>query len=339
MSEQDAKRVETRMVAAEDGEVRLDRWFRRHYPQLNQGTIQKLARTGQIRVDGKRVEASTRIYPGQSVRVPPLPDLPPQDDDLAPVRSRPLISDKDAEMMQRRVLFRDSAVIVLDKPAGLATQGGTGQGKSVDSLLDALTFDAASRPKLVHRLDRDTSGCLVLARTPAAASRLSAAFRSRDSRKLYWAVTVGVPEPERGRIDLPLAKDMAAGGERMTVDRENGQHAVSYYTVMELALKRAAFVALWPRTGRTHQLRVHMAAIGTPILGDGKYAGQEAFLSGGVEVPRSLHLHARRIVLPHPNGGQLDVTAPLPEHMRPAFDYFGFEKNSKVDPFAELDFS
>ncbi|MFV3128504.1 RluA family pseudouridine synthase [Niveispirillum sp. KHB5.9] len=333
-----AKIVETRLVADDEADVRLDRWFKRHFPELGHGALQKLLRTGQVRVDGKRADANTRLAPGQSVRIPPLPDAAPVAAGAAVEDKprKPVFSDKEIAALRACVLYRDADVIVLDKPAGMAVQGGTGQDKHLDAMLDLLKFDAEGRPKLVHRLDKDTSGCLVLARNSFAASRLTESFRGRDARKIYWAITVGVPEPHQGRIDLSIAKEMAAGGERMMVDERNGQRAQSYYTVLEHAHRKAAFVALWPRTGRTHQLRVHMNAIGTPILGDGKYAGQEAFI-GGAEVKRQLHLHARRIIIPHPRGGTVDVTAPLPEHMRPAWDYFGFSMNLKEDPFMALD--
>lgn len=331
-------KVETRIVTQDEAEMRLDRWFKRYFPLLGHGALQKLLRTGQVRVDGKRAESNTRLAAGQSVRIPPMPDIPPEMPDAPPrTPPKPAVSEKDAAELRSRILYRDDDVIVLDKPAGLATQGGTGQSKNLDAMLDVLRFDAAERPRLVHRLDKDTSGCLVLARTAAAATKLTAAFRSRDARKIYWAVTVGVPKPHKGRIDLPVAKEAGTRGERMAVDEEEGQSALTYYTVVEHAHKRAAFVALWPRTGRTHQLRVHMDAIGTPILGDGKYAGQGAFLPGDTGLPRQLHLHARRIVMPHPRGGAIDVTAPLPKHMQPAWDYFGFDDNLREDPFAELD--
>ncbi len=334
---QSGRVVETRLVGEDEGEVRLDRWFKRHYPQLSHIQLQKLLRTGQVRVDGKRAEANTRLAPGQAIRVPPLPDPAPAAEGAKPAVRKPVFSEKEAQGLRSRVLYRDADVLVLDKPAGLAVQGGTNQDKHLDAMLDLLVLDGKERPKLVHRLDKDTSGCLVLARSSAAASKLAAAFRSRDARKIYWAVTVGVPTPHQGRIDLPLGKEASSGGERMAVD-EDGQHAITYYTVLEHAHRQAAFVALWPRTGRTHQLRVHMDALGTPILGDGKYAGQGAFLEGGAEIRRQLHLHARRIIMPHPRGGTIDVTAPLPEHMRPAWDYFGFSTNLKADPFAELQF-
>lgn len=334
-----AKVVETRLVTEDEADIRLDRWFKRHYPQIGHGALQKLLRTGQVRVDGKRADANTRLAPGQTLRIPPLPDAPPPvegAEDEAPAR-QPAFSEKEAAALRGRVLFRDADVIVLDKAAGLAVQGGTGQTKHLDAMLDLLKFDAKERPKLVHRLDKDTSGCLVLARNAFAATRLTESFRSRDARKIYWAITVGVPDPHQGRIDLSLSKEPGAGGERMMVDPKNGQRAQTYYNVLEHAHRKAAFVALWPRTGRTHQLRVHMNAIGTPLLGDGKYAGQGAFLEGSANVKRQLHLHARRIIIPHPRGGMIDVTAPLPEHMRPAWDYFGFSANLKEDPFAALD--
>lgn len=334
-----AKIVETKLVAEDEADIRLDRWFKRHYPQVGHGVLQKLLRTGQVRVDGKRADANTRLLAGQTVRIPPLPDAasaPADEQGLAAKAAKPLFSDKEVAALRACVLYRDADVIVLDKPAGLAVQGGTGQAKHLDAMLDLLKFDAPGRPKLVHRLDKDTSGCLVLARNAFAATRLTESFRGRDARKIYWAITVGVPEPHQGRIDLSIAKEMSAGGERMMVDERNGQRAQSYYTVLEHAHRKAAFVALWPRTGRTHQLRVHMDAIGTPILGDGKYAGQGAFIDGA-DMKRQLHLHARRIIIPHPRGGTVDVTAPLPEHMRPAWDYFGFSANLKEDPFLALD--
>lgn len=334
-----AKIVETKLVAEDEADIRLDRWFKRHYPHVGHGVLQKLLRTGQVRVDGKRADANTRLMAGQSVRIPPLPDAAPapaEGQETAAKSSKPLFSDKEVAALRACVLYRDADVIVLDKPAGMAVQGGTGQAKHLDAMLDLLKFDAPGRPKLVHRLDKDTSGCLVLARNAFAATRLTESFRGRDARKIYWAITVGVPEPHQGRIDLFISKEMAAGGERMMVDERNGQRAQSYYTVLEHAHRKAAFVALWPRTGRTHQLRVHMDAIGTPILGDGKYAGQKAFIDGA-DMKRQMHLHARRIIIPHPRGGTIDVTAPLPDHMRGAWDYFGFSANLKEDPFAALD--
>lgn len=330
-------KVETRTVAADEADIRLDRWFKRHYPDLSHIHLQKLLRTGQVRVEGKRAEAGTRLEPGQSIRVPPIQAAPipavSAEGEKPAKAARLALSDKEAAELRARVLYRDADVLVIDKPAGLAVQGGTGTAKHLDAMLDALTFDAEERPRLVHRLDRDTSGALVLARNVWAAAKLTEMFRGKDVRKIYWAATVGVPKPFQGKIDLALAKHPGSRGERVADDNEPSLRAVTMFNVLEHAGTRAAFVAMWPRTGRTHQLRVHMAAIGTPILGDGKYAGQDAFLSGS-DLPRQTHLHARRIILPHPRGkGVVDATAPLPEHMRKTWDYFGFSANLKDDPF------
>ena len=325
--------VETRTVQAEESEVRLDRWFKRHFPQLSHGHLEKLLRTGQIRVDGKRAKANVRLDAGQTIRIPPLGDLadqPPTYD------TKPKVSRKDSAEIQGRVLYKDADVLVIDKPAGLAVQGGTSTPRHLDAMLDALRFDAAERPRLVHRLDKDTSGVLVLARNALAATKLAAAFRGKEARKYYWAVTVGVPRPFQGKVDAPLAKEPTGRGERVAIDDEDGKRAVSLYQVVEHANKKAAWVALWPLTGRTHQLRVHMEAIGTPILGDGKYGGPAAFLPGA-DVAGQLHLHARRLILPHPRGGRIDVTAPLPPHMVKTWGYFGFDRENDGDPFAALE--
>lgn len=325
--------VETRTVADEESEVRLDRWFKRHFPQLSHGHLEKLLRTGQVRVDGKRAKANVRLEAGQTVRIPPLGDLQAEP---APGAAKPKVSRKDAAEIQGRVLYRDADVLVIDKPPGLAVQGGTATPRHLDAMLDALRFDADERPRLVHRLDKDTSGVLVLARNAFAATKLAAAFRGKDARKYYWAVTVGVPRPFQGKVDAPLAKEPTGRGERVAIDDEEGKRAVSLYQVIEHATKKVAWVALWPLTGRTHQLRVHMEAIGTPILGDGKYGGPDAFLAGA-GVSGKLHLHARRLILPHPRGGRIDVTAPLPEHMVRTWDYFSFDKENDGDPFAAVD--
>lgn len=326
--------VQTRVVAADEADIRLDRWFKRHFPQLGHGQLERLLRTGQVRVDGKRAKAGARLEPGQAVRVPPLGETPAERP--AGDRPAPKVGAGEAKALLARVLWRDDDVIALDKPAGLAVQGGTGTTKHLDAMLDLLRFGAAERPRLVHRLDKDTSGVLLLARTAFAASRLAEAFRGKTARKYYWAVTVGVPRPFQGRIDAPLAKEGGPRGERVAQDEE-GRKAVSLYSVLEPAGKRAAKVALWPLTGRTHQLRVHMAAIGTPILGDGKYGGAGAFISGA-ELPRQLHLHAWRIIVPHPRGGRpIDVSAPLPAHMERTWDYFGFGRDGRGDPFAEVE--
>ena len=312
--------VEIRTVDLDDDEVRLDRWFKRVAPELTHGRLEKLLRTGQVRVDGKRAKASQRLKTGQLVRVPPLGEA----SEAAPRRAeKPAISDADVAAARSWVLHKDGDVIAIAKPAGLAVQGGSGTTRHLDGLLDALQFEAAERPRLVHRLDMDTSGVLLLARSAKAARKLADAFRARDAEKLYWAVVVGSPERDEGSIDLPLAKKPGRAGEQMVVDRETGQKAVTGLSVIDRAAKRAAWLALRPVTGRTHQLRVHCAAIGTPILGDGKYGGRDAFLSGA-GVAKRLHLHARRIEIAHPAGGRLVVTAPLPDDLKATWQFFGF---------------
>jgi 23S rRNA pseudouridine955/2504/2580 synthase len=320
-------------IKQQDADQRLDRWFRRHFPALGHGRLEKLLRTGQIRLDGKRARAGDRVEAGQVVRVPPLGENADRSEQLR--QRAPRASDERWAMtLQKAVLYKDDDVLVLDKPAGLAVQGGTGLSTSVDDLLDALQFDAVERPRLVHRLDRDTSGVLALARNAAAARHLTDAFRHKDARKVYWAVVVGVPDVRGGRIDAPLQKAGGKGAERVHVDEE-GRRAVTEFAVIEKAGKKAAWLALMPVTGRTHQLRAHCLALGTPILGDGKYAGAAAFLSRD-NLPRQLHLHARRLRLPHPAGkGWIDVTAPLPEHMRRTWSFFGFAARPERDPFAQ----
>jgi 23S rRNA pseudouridine955/2504/2580 synthase len=322
-------------IRQEDADQRLDRWFKRHFPALGHGRLEKLLRTGQIRLDGKRAKAADRVEAGQVVRVPPLGE--PAERPEQPQQRRPRAADSRWAMtLQKSVLYKDDDVLVIDKPAGLAVQGGTGLATSVDDLLDALQFDAKERPRLVHRLDRDTSGVLALARTAKAAQRLTEAFRHKDARKIYWAVVVGVPEVRGGRIDAPLQKGGGKGAERVQVDEE-GKRAVTEFAVIERAGKKAAWLALMPVTGRTHQLRAHCVALGTPILGDGKYAGGAAFLSKD-NLSRQLHLHARRLRIPHPAGkGWIDVTAPLPDHMRKTWSFFGFAAKPDGDPFADLD--
>ncbi len=308
--------VEQRTVTQDEADIRLDRWFKRHYPELPFGRLAKLMRTGQIRVDGKRVEGAERLEPGQVIRVPPLGDLD------SPPPPRP-IDPHVAKDLQQMVLHRDEDVIVMNKPTGLAVQGGTGTTRHLDGMLDALKFELNERPRLVHRLDKDTSGIIVLARNALAASKLAAAFKDRETEKIYWAITARVPVPDEGTIDLRLAKKGSPQGERVAVDGEEGLKAVTEYEVIDFASSRAALVRLRPITGRTHQLRVHCAAMGTPILGDAKYGGADAIIHG-VEYMRSLHLHARRLKVPHPRGGFLEVTAPIPPHMKATFAYFGF---------------
>jgi 23S rRNA pseudouridine955/2504/2580 synthase len=323
------KAVETVEVSADDGAARIDRWLRRRYPHLTQGQIEKLIRTGQVRVDGARVKSSDRVAPGQRVRIPPLPDAAP--------RAAPgTLSSRDEAFVRALVIHRDDDVIVLNKPAGLAVQGGAKTTRHLDALLDGLKFDAEKRPKLVHRLDRDTSGCLVLARHPRAAAALGEAFRDRDTHKIYWAVVLGSPRPKSGEIRGWMRKAPGAHeSDREMMQRavqtdEGAVHAVTQYAVLSEAAGRAAWVALRPVTGRTHQLRFHMAEIGHAIAGDPKYKCDRPTPN---ELAGALQLHARAISLPHPSGGALKVVAPLPAHMRAAFELLGFDERDARDPF------
>ncbi len=321
MSKQDENGIRQFTVEADDDGIRLDRWFKRHLPDASFNIVSRWARTGQLRVDGKRATPGDRLEAGQQLRVPPA--------DVAaaasgrPVRKRRELTDDEMEFALSMVIHRDDAAIVLNKPAGLATQGGTKTENHVDGLLDALSFRLDNRPKLVHRLDKDTSGALLVARTSRAAGHFAKAFSSRTARKVYWALVVGVPDIADGFIDLPIGKQPGSGGEKMHVDEKDGASARTRYRIVERAGNTCAWVELQPYTGRTHQLRVHMAAIGHPIVGDGKYGGKEAFLTGTIS--RKMHLHARRIRIDHPKGEQIDVRADLPPHMKDSFADLGFE--------------
>jgi len=314
--------VQNRAVTDDEAGLRLDRWFQRHFPELSHGALQKLLRTGQVRVDGKRAEGKDRIEPGQSIRLPPgvtnTPAPKPR------TVEKPTVSERDAVEIQRMMIHRDDHVIVLNKPPGLAVQGGSGTEKHVDGMLDALRFGFEQRPRLVHRLDKDTSGLLLIARTGQAAKRLTESFRDRETEKLYWAIGVGVPPKKEGTVDLPLAKRPGARDrELMQVDEENGLKAITHFREVDRAGRRAALLALWPKTGRTHQLRVHCAEMGCPILGDRKYGGEEALLATVADA-RRLHLHAFRLSLPHPSGkGELKVEAELPPHFQRTVEAFG----------------
>jgi 23S rRNA pseudouridine955/2504/2580 synthase len=316
-------------VEPDDDGIRLDRWFKRHLPDASFNLVSRWARTGQLRVDGKRAAPGDRLEAGQQIRVPPAePPANPR-----PKPERPTLSEDEIAFVNEIVIHRDPQAIVVNKPPGLATQGGTKTRTHLDGLLDGLADEAGQRPKLVHRLDKDTSGVLLLARTARAAAFFSKAFSGRTARKVYWAIVVGVPEIKDGMIDLPLAKQPGTGGEKMHVDEQEGQAAKTRYRVIERAGNRAAWVELQPLTGRTHQLRVHMEAIGHPIVGDGKYGGQEAFLTGAIS--RKLHLHARRLRIDHPDGGRLDVTASLPPHFAETLAGLGFDEAAGDLPLDE----
>ncbi len=325
--------VEQVEVAPDEAGLRTDRWFKRRYPELGHGALEKLLRTGQVRVDGKRAKASYRLEAGSVVRVPPLGGAAREGKPAGkppPRKADP----KDVELLAQGILYKDDLVIALNKPLGLAVQGGTGTLRHVDGLLDGLRFGNSDRPRLVHRLDKDTSGVLLIARTAAAARELTAAFQDKAARKIYWALVVGVPRPGQGRIGAPLAKQGGAGAERMAV-ADDGKRAVTYYKVVEPLGKRAAWVAMLPVTGRTHQLRAHAAVMDHPIVGDGKYGGADAFLEG--RVSKKMHLHARSIEMPHPAGGTLAVTAPLSSHMLDTWKLFGLDAEDDGDPFEDLE--
>jgi 23S rRNA pseudouridine955/2504/2580 synthase len=321
-------------VTAGESDVRLDRWFKRRFPELNHGKLEKLLRTGQVRVDGARAKANTRLQTGQVIRVPPFEAKAAMPD--APQGARVVkVSDQDAAFVQRMVLYKDDDLIALNKPPGLAVQGGTKTAKHLDGMLDALRFGSEERPRLVHRLDRDTSGVIVIARTAKSAAVLAKSFQSRDMQKVYWALVKGHPEHPAGTITAALAKSGAAGKERMEWDKEDGKSAVTDYRVVDTAARKITWLELMPRTGRTHQLRAHCMLIRTPILGDGKYAvaqpdpDQIMDLHDGLlsDVADRMCLHARALVIERPGRKPLSLTAPLPKHMKDAFKDLGFTES------------
>lgn len=321
-------------VSDEEDGLRLDRWFKRHFPMLTHGRLEKLLRTGQVRIDGARAKANVRLATGQIVRVPPLGE------DAARPAPKPerAVSMDDADEIRASVIHKDKSVIVINKPAGLAVQGGTRTERHLDGMLDALTFEAKERPRLVHRLDRDTSGVLVLARNAKAAAALARAFKQKDARKIYWALVVGVPAPRRGTIDLALTKQGGPRAERVFAAEkhdEGARDAVTHFSTVATAAHKLAWVAFMPLTGRTHQIRAHASAIGTPIAGDGKYGGVNAHPGG--EIARKLHLHARSLDIAHPDGGRLFLEAELPPHMKASWRLLGFDERDAKHAFSGLE--
>ena len=323
-----SREVQTLYVAEDEHDIRLDRWFKRRWPHLTHIQVEKMARSGQIRVDGSRVKPQDRLTAGAAVRVPPLPEANPR----KPGDVHEL-SERDVAYAKSLVLYEDDMVIALNKPHGLAVQGGTKTTKHVDRLLSAWG-EGMDRPRLVHRLDRDTSGVLLLGKGPEAAKRLAGAFARRQAKKTYWAIVIGNPKPSAGQIDMALKKTGINDFEMMRpADPKDprGEPAETAFATISRAAHRAAWMALRPFTGRTHQLRAHMAAIGHPILGDPKYGDEKSRELSGV---LKLQLHARRIELDHPRGGKLIVEAPLSPEMKAGFAHFGFsEDESEVDPF------
>jgi len=319
--------VETKTIDSDEAGMRLDRWFRTHYPSLSFGHLQKLLRSGQVRVNGKRARSNIRVEPGQIVRVPPLATQPAKTE-------RPRVGDDDE--LRKFLLYEDDQVLLFNKPAGLAVQGGSGLTRHVDGMLEAWRDRKGQKPRLVHRLDRETSGVLVVARTRLAASRLATSFRSRATKKTYWALTAGVPRPHQGKISTWLARRRYGDVEKMSVvdhGADEASHAVTHYSVVETSGTKLAWLTLRPVTGRTHQLRAQTAHIGHPIIGDPLYFDDSDWqLPGGMQ--NRLHLHARRIVVPHPGSGTIDITAPLPPHMQQSWNLLGLDVD---DPTSRRD--
>jgi 23S rRNA pseudouridine955/2504/2580 synthase len=316
--------VKRHVVSAEEAGMRLDRWFKVHFPQVTFAYLNKLTRTGQVRVGGARAKTNTRLEADQEIRVPPLAfDTRPADTPKADVKP---LTPQERRLFDSMVLFEDRDIFVLNKPSGLAVQGGSKTHHHLDGLLMGLGAELGERPLLVHRLDRDTSGIIVIAKRRSIAAALGKLFATRAVKKTYWAVVKGVPKPAQGRIEVALIKAKGPEGDRMRASREgeeeDEQRAVTFYSVVDKAPPVAAWVSLKPVTGRQHQLRAHMAHIGTPILGDEKYGGLDDMPEG---MDRKLHLHARRIIFPHPREGTIDITAPLPDHMLKSFELFGFD--------------
>jgi 23S rRNA pseudouridine955/2504/2580 synthase len=321
--------VETIAIMPSEAGLRLDRWFRVHFPDITYGYLQKLLRSGQVRVDSKRVHANTRLQTGQQVRVPQIARTPPTP---KPSLHPPLgLSKADRNFIEGMILYEDEHVIVLNKPFGIAVQGGTGTRRHIDGLLAGMADRFGDRPRLVHRLDRDTTGVLLVAKHRDAAAKLGRIFQTRSAAKTYWALIKGVPKPPQGKVEAALVKAAGPDGDRvrkaLAGEQAKAMHATTHYSVIDRVAHKAAWVSLKPVTGRQHQLRAHMALIGHPIVGDNKYAGDTALADSGIDI--MLHLHARRLMIPHPIAGEanIDVTAPLPAHMRKTWELLGLNPN------------
>jgi len=313
-------------VDEKDDNIRVDRWFARHYPELKNGQLQRLIRGKNIRVNGAKTSADTRLHTGDILRVPPM--------DVSEKSNLPRrLSKADIEFMQSLVIHKDDDVIVLNKPSGIAVQGGSGQARHIDGMLDALRFEKDEKPRLVHRLDKDTSGILLLGRSANAAAKLAEAFASREAKKVYWALVYGKPKLLSGKIDAPLAKMSGEkGGEQMRVDFENGQKAQTLYHVVDSLAKKVSWLEMMPLSGRTHQLRVHCLTLNTPIVGDGKYMDKTRE-NMGLQDENKLHLHARAIKIPHPRKGTLEIFAKIPQHIKNSFEFLGFDEKNTENPF------
>lgn len=313
-------------VEEKDDNIRVDRWFARHYPDLKNGALQRMIRGKNIRLNGAKTTAGDRVHTGDVLRVPPM--------EVSEKNNLPRhLSKADITFMQSLVIYKDEDVIVLNKPSGIAVQGGSGTIRHIDGMLDALRFEKDEKPRLVHRLDKDTSGVLLLGRTANAAAKLAKSFASRDAKKIYWALVYGKPKLLSGKIDAPLSKMSGEqGGEQMRVDFENGQKAQTLYRVIDSLAKKTSWLEMMPLSGRTHQLRVHCLTLNTPIVGDPKYMDKQRE-SMGLEDENKLHLHARAIKIPHPRKGILEIYAKIPQHIKRSFDFFGFDESQISDSF------
>jgi 23S rRNA pseudouridine955/2504/2580 synthase len=325
----DVRDADLRSVKAGEAGMRLDRWLKSHYPALPHGLMQKLLRTGQIRVDGGRAKPDTRLEAGQEVKVRRLADFTAEKAAVRPSLQPPLgVSKADRDFIERAILYEDGELLVLNKPWGIAVQGGTKTKRHIDGMLAGMADRfGGERPRLVHRLDRDTSGVLLVAKKRDVAARLGRLFQTRSVQKIYWALVKGIPKPSQGKVEAALVKAAGPEGDRVRKagpgEQELAQSAVTHYAVIDRAGAKLAWVSLKPVTGRQHQLRAHMDIIGTPIVGDEKYGGDRDLPVEGIE-PK-LHLHAHRLVLPRGKGAPLDVSAPLPSHMRATWELLGLD--------------